>query len=84
MLEIAGRMAEFVHDTDPYGYMESWDTSDQAIEETGYMLEADPISLVNYLIDYIEEHKDDELCTEFVNDAYELIKDIQDCTKENG
>ena len=86
MLEIAGRMAEFVHDTDPYGYKDQWDSADDAIDETLYTLEVEPEpqALINYLTEYIEEYKDDERCTEFVNDAYELIKDIQDCTKENG
>ena len=96
MNELAGRMAEFVHDTDPYGYMEAYETAEDAINEIKYLLEVKPKVLIRYLADYIvnnmdnlyevyeedgEEYESDNY-KESIRDAYDLIRDIEDCTKE--
>ena len=84
MLELASRMAEFIHDTDPYGYKEAYETADEAINEALEMLNTAPEVLLNYVYCYIHDHKYDEANSDNVDEAYEIAKDIIECRRIEG
>lgn len=56
--ELVERLVEFEKDYDPYGYRDDYDTDGEAREHVMAMLTDQPLVLVAYLLDVIDEMKE--------------------------
>lgn len=52
-MDVARKMVAILGDRDPYGWMDSFDGEDDAVEKMAAWIQADPLEVIDQLLDII-------------------------------